>query len=79
MARPRLEAASVVELPLPGFFRFRDSLGIAASKSASCYNEPSGDTEYSAQYWSVRVSANWRITFRFENGAVFDVDLVDYH
>ena len=30
-------------------------------------------------YWSVRVSANWRITFRFENGTVFDVDLVDYH
>ena len=30
-------------------------------------------------YWSVRVSANWRITFRFENGTVFDVDLLDYH
>ena len=30
-------------------------------------------------YWSVRVSANWRITFRFERGAVFDIDLADYH
>ena len=30
-------------------------------------------------YWSVTVQANWRITFRFENGDVTDVDLVDYH
>lgn len=30
-------------------------------------------------YWSVTVSANWRIVFRFENGNAFDVDLVDYH
>ena len=26
-----------------------------------------------------RVTGNWRITFRFENGDVFDVDLEDYH
>ena len=30
-------------------------------------------------YWSVRVTGNWRIVFRFENGAVWDVDLRDYH
>lgn len=30
-------------------------------------------------YWSVTVQANWRITFRFENGGVTDVDLIDYH
>ena len=30
-------------------------------------------------WWSVTVRANWRITFRFGEGAVFDVDLVDYH
>ena len=30
-------------------------------------------------YWSVRVSANWRIAFRFERGNVYDVDLIDYH
>ncbi len=30
-------------------------------------------------HWAVRVSRNWRITFRFENGNVYDVDLVDYH
>lgn len=29
--------------------------------------------------WSVRVSANWRITFRFAGNDVADVDLVDYH
>ncbi len=30
-------------------------------------------------FWSVRVSANMRIIFRFEAGDVFDVDLIDYH
>ena len=29
--------------------------------------------------WSVRVSGNWRIVFRFVDGAVADVTLVDYH
>lgn len=29
--------------------------------------------------WSVTVRANWRIVFRFEEGHVVDVDLVDYH
>lgn len=30
-------------------------------------------------FWSIRASANWRITFRFEAGDVYDVDLTDYH
>ena len=29
--------------------------------------------------WSVRVSGNWRVIFRFEDGHACDVDLVDYH
>lgn len=29
--------------------------------------------------WSVSVSGNWRITFRFEGEDAFDVDLEDYH
>ena len=29
--------------------------------------------------WSVRVSANWRLTFRFEHGEAVDIDLEDYH
>ena len=32
-----------------------------------------------AGFWAVTVRANWRIVFRFENGEVHDVDLVDYH
>lgn len=30
-------------------------------------------------FWSIRVSGNWRITFRFDNGDVYDVNLEDYH
>ena len=29
--------------------------------------------------YSIRVTGNWRITFRFENGDVLNVDLEDYH
>jgi proteic killer suppression protein len=32
-----------------------------------------------ADFWSVAVSGNWRITFRFDATDVTDVDLVDYH
>ena len=30
-------------------------------------------------FWSVTVRANWRIIFRFEDGAALDVELIDYH
>lgn len=30
-------------------------------------------------FWSISVSGNWRVTFRFHNGDVYDVNLVDYH
>ncbi len=30
-------------------------------------------------HWSIKVNGNYRITFRFENGQVFDVDYLDYH
>ena len=30
-------------------------------------------------FWSISISANWRISFRFEEGDAYDVDLVDYH
>jgi len=30
-------------------------------------------------FWSVLVSGNWRVIFRFENGNVMDVDYLDYH
>jgi proteic killer suppression protein len=30
-------------------------------------------------FWSVKVSGNWRMIFRFEKGEALDVDYVDYH
>lgn len=30
-------------------------------------------------FWSVTVSGNWRIIFRFRDGDAYDVDLLDYH
>ena len=30
-------------------------------------------------FWSITISGNWRIIFRFEDGDAYDVDLVDYH
>ncbi len=32
-----------------------------------------------AGYWSVSVSGNWRIVFRFDGVHADDVDLIDYH
>jgi proteic killer suppression protein len=29
--------------------------------------------------WSLTVTRNWRLVFRFEDGDAFEVDLVDYH
>jgi proteic killer suppression protein len=31
------------------------------------------------EHWSIRVSGNWRVTFRFNNGDAFDVNYQDYH
>jgi proteic killer suppression protein len=31
------------------------------------------------QHWSVKVSGNWRLTFRFENGDAYVVNYQDYH
>ncbi len=30
-------------------------------------------------FWSVSVSGNWRIIFRFESGKARDVEMIDYH
>ncbi len=32
-----------------------------------------------AGFWSVTVSGNWRIVFRFESGHASDVDLIECH
>ncbi len=30
-------------------------------------------------YWSITIRANWRIIFRFADGAASAVELIDYH
>lgn len=30
-------------------------------------------------FWSVSVSGNWRLVFRFDAGHAYDINLVDYH
>lgn len=30
-------------------------------------------------FWSITVTGNWRIVFKFDSGDVTDVDLTDYH
>ena len=30
-------------------------------------------------FWSITVSRNWRIVFRFDGEDVTDVDMIDYH
>ena len=32
-----------------------------------------------AEIWSIKISGNWRITFRFEDGDVYIVNYEDYH
>ena len=48
----------------------------AAAQSAQDMGLP-GDRRIGQ--WSVRVSGNWRIVFRFVEGEAVDVDLIDYH
>ena len=30
-------------------------------------------------FWSVTVTGNWRLIFRFKNGEASELDLIDYH
>jgi len=30
-------------------------------------------------FYSIRVNNQWRIIFRWKNGNVYDVELIDYH
>ncbi|MEW5722179.1 MAG: type II toxin-antitoxin system RelE/ParE family toxin [Thermodesulfobacteriota bacterium] len=29
--------------------------------------------------WAVKVSGNWRVTFKFENGDAYEINYEDYH
>lgn len=31
------------------------------------------------QRWAIKISGNWRITFRFQDGDAYEVDYQDYH
>ncbi len=31
------------------------------------------------EFYAVKVSGNWRVIFRFEDGDAYDVDYLDYH
>ncbi|NGX29846.1 MAG: Endoribonuclease HigB [Candidatus Anoxychlamydiales bacterium] len=31
------------------------------------------------EFYSIHVSGNWVVIFRFKNGAVYDIDYLDYH
>jgi proteic killer suppression protein len=30
-------------------------------------------------FWAVKVSGNWRIIFRFQDGDILDLNLINYH
>jgi proteic killer suppression protein len=32
-----------------------------------------------SEFWSIRVSPNYRIIFRFDNGDIHEIDYTDYH
>ena len=44
--------------------------------AGSCLHQLKGDMQ---GHWSVRVSGNWRLTFRFEDGDAYVVNYQDYH
>ena len=72
------------KLPADMVDRIRRILAaLDAATSIEALNQPTlhlhplkGDLK---RFWAVTVRANWRIIFRFEDGKVLDVDLVDYH
>jgi toxin HigB-1 len=61
----------------------RRLLALDAAKQINDLNLPGFDLHQlkgnRADEWSISVSGNWRITFRFVNGDVYDVNLEDYH
>ena len=58
-------------------FRLQEATGPASADAPGFRLHPlKGDQE---GVWSVRVSGNWRVVFRFDNHEVVDVNLIDYH
>jgi proteic killer suppression protein len=46
------------------------------NQAGYCFRALKGDLK---GFYSVRVSGNWRIIFRFEGENAVDVDYIDYH
>lgn len=55
-----------------------DSVNIAEDMNLPGYSlhRLTGDRK---GFWSIKVTGNWRITFRFEGGHAYEVNLEDYH
>ena len=72
----RLPAGLVPRLPRI-LFRLQEATH-PGSTDAPCFrlHPLKGDR---AGQWSIHVSGNWRVVFRFEHGEAVDVDLTDYH
>ena len=70
---------------LPAEFVHRIHLILTALDAAKCPEDVDVPTFHLHRlkgqcrgFWAVTVRANWRITFRFADGNVLDIDLVDY-
>jgi proteic killer suppression protein len=82
--RSRLEATKSLAAPGDQLQRIAGRLAtLDAAKTPEDMNiagyhfhRPAGDMK---GFYSVRVTGNWRIVFRFEDGDAFDVDHLDYH
>lgn len=78
------EKGDVSKLPSTQITRIEDilsALNVAAAKEdmnspGSGFHELKGDLK---GFCSVKVTGNYRIIFRFEDGKAFDVDYLDYH
>ena len=58
-------------------FRLQESTGPRSADAPGFWLHPlKGDR---AGQWSVRVSDNLRMVFRFKDGEIVDIDLIDYH
>lgn len=78
------EKGNVSKLPTTQIARIEDilsALNVATVKEdmnapGSGFHELKGDLK---GFCAVKVTGNYRIVFRLENGDVFDVDYLDYH
>ena len=56
--------------------RYASSMDVVAGPPGWRIHQLTGDR---AGTWSISVSGNWRITFDVDGGAIYNLDLEDYH